>query len=124
MKKRYKVLLILLILLVLAVVTEPFTHLYHRLADTLIYNNYRHYLPCRALPDLAEVEAVVAAHADLIARIEAVSPGTVDIEIDSLSCAGKGSVVIYYASKADRERIEAILPERDFFGVPLSLINR
>ncbi len=100
MKKRNKILLALVALILLAVITEPFTNLYHRAADHFLYNNYRHYVSCANLPTLAEVESIVAAHSDTVAQIQAIDPENVEVIIDSTTCPGKGSIVIYYASRS------------------------
>ncbi|HQB32159.1 MAG TPA: hypothetical protein PLI19_02390 [Erysipelotrichaceae bacterium] len=114
-----------MIIIIFAIVTEPYTKWYHRLADILVYNNYNHYLPCSALPELSEVEEIVLLHQDVIEQIENLSSeGNIEVVIDSLTCSGKGSIIIYYASKAERKLIDEILPDKTFFGIPISLINR
>lgn len=124
MKKRNKILLFLLAVFVLVLLTEPVTHLLHRTADRLLYNNYHHYVSCADLPTLTEVEAVVAAHGDTVAQIQAVDPADVEFVIDSATCPGKGSIVIYYASHTQSEQIQALLPDKTFYGIPVTLINR
>lgn len=124
MRTRYKVVLALLAIVFVAVVTEPCTKLFHRVADVLIYNNHRHYLPCSDLPELGEVEDIVAQHPEAIEQIESLSPGNIEVVIDSMTCPGKASIIIYYASAEERERIDEMLPDKTFFGVPISLINR
>ena len=114
-----------MIIIIFAIVTEPYTKWYHRLADIFVYNNYNHYLPCSALPELSEVEEIVLLHQDVIEQIENLSSeGNIEVVIDSLTCSGKGSIIIYYASKAERKLIDEILPDKTFFGIPISLINR
>lgn len=124
MRTRHKVVLALLAIVFAAAVTEPYTKLFHRMADVLIYNNYRHYLPCSDLPELGKVEDIVAQHPEAIEQIESLSPGNIEVVIDSMTCPGKASIVIYYASAEERERIDEMLPDKTFFGVPISLINR
>ena len=124
MKTRYKILLAVLALIVITIATEPLTHFYHRIADDLIYNNYHHYLPCSSLPDLAKVEETVSLHRDIVKEIENINPSNIEFLIDSTTCPGKASIVIYYASRQDRSQIDKILPDKSFFGVPLTLINR
>lgn len=124
MIKRWWVLGLLGLIAIALILTEPYTHLFHRLADEVLYNNTRHYLPCAALPQLGEVQETIEQHAADIARIQAISPDQVEVLVDSLTCPGKGSVVIYYASRAEGEQIREILGDRTFYGVPLDLINR
>ncbi len=124
MKTRYKAILILFALALAAVVTEPYTKLCHRVADVLIYNNHRQYLPCSDLPELGEVEDIAAQRPEVIEQIGGLSPGNIEVVIDSMTCPGKASIAIYYANTAEREKIDEILPDKTFFGVPTSLINR
>ncbi|MFZ2486864.1 MAG: hypothetical protein WAZ19_01980 [Anaerolineae bacterium] len=95
-----------------------------RWIDTTIYDNQAHYLPCSALPALAEVEATVAAHQDVITQIRQVNPGLVGVDIDSTQCPGKADLVIWYGSHQNRLTIEEILDADTFFGVPYRLNNR
>jgi len=123
-RKHIKIIIVFLAIIIIAMVTEPFTHLFHRIADTLIYNNYHHYLPCSALPELSEVESVVAQHTDVIDKIENLSPGNIEVVIDSITCPGKASIIIFYASKEESKLIKELLTDKTFFGVPYSMINR
>jgi len=119
-----KAIFVLLLVVVILVVSEPFTHLFHRLADNLLYNNYHHYLSCSDLPDLDEVEKVIAEHSEIVEKIKNVNPDDVEFIIDSRTCPGKASIIIYYASKDQRFQIDKILPDKTFFGIPVSLISR
>ena len=119
-----KVVFILLLVVVILVISEPFTHLFHRLADNYLYNNYHHYLSCSDLPALDEVEKAVAEHSETVEKIERINPDDVEFIIDSATCPGKASITIYYASKDQRSQIDKILPDKTFFGIPLTLINR
>jgi|LSQX01.1.fsa_nt_gb hypothetical protein len=123
-RKHVKIILLFLAIIIISMLSEPFTHFFHRIADTLIYNNYHHYLPCSALPQLSEVESVVAQHPDVIAQIENLSPGNIEVVIDSITCPGKASIIIFYASKEESKLIKEILTDKTFFGVPYSMINR
>lgn len=123
-RKHIKIIIVFLAIIIIAMVTEPFTHLFHRIADTLIYNNYHHYLPCSALPELSEVESVVAQHTDVIDKIENLSPGNIEVVIDSITCPGKASIIIFYASKEESKLIKELLTDKTLFGVPYSMINR
>lgn len=123
MKRKYVKIILLFLAIIIAMLSEPFTHFFHRIADTLIYNNYHHYLPCSALPKLSKVESVVAQHTEVIAQIESLSPGNIEVVIDSITCPGKASIIIFYASKEESKLIKEVLTDKTFFGVPLSLIN-
>jgi len=84
-----------LVVVAVAIVVEPYTKWYHRLADILIYNNHNHYLPCSALPELNEVEEIVSQHQDVVEQIENLSSeGNIEFVIDSMICQGKGSIII------------------------------
>jgi hypothetical protein len=111
------------LVVVILLVSEPYTHLFHRLADNLLYNNYHHYLPCSNLPDLVEVENVVAEHSEMVEKIKNVNPDNVEFIIDSWTCPGKASITISYASRDQRSKIDEILPDKTFFGIPVSFIN-
>lgn len=123
-RKHVKIIIVFLAIIIIAIVSEPFTHLFHRIADTLIYNNYHHYLPCSALLELSEVESLVAQHTDAIEQIENLSPQNIQLVIDSMTCPGKASIIIFYASKEESKLIKEALTDKTFFGVPISLINR
>lgn len=118
------VIYVLLLVIVILAVSEPFTHLFHRLADKLLYNNYHHYLPCSDLPDLDEVEKAVSEHSEIVEEIINVNPDDVEFIIDSWTCPGKASITIYYSSADQRAEIDEILSDKSFFGIPISLINR
>lgn len=114
---------VLLLLVVILVISEPSTHLFHRLADNFLYNNYHHYLSCSDLPDLDEVNKIVTKHSETVEKIKNINPNDVEFIIDSWTCPGKASINIYYASQNQRIQIDEILPDKTFFGVPISLIN-
>ncbi|NLV75216.1 MAG: hypothetical protein GXY52_11145 [Chloroflexi bacterium] len=115
---------ILLLVVVILAVSEPSTHLFHRLVDNLLYNNYHHYLSCSDLPDIDKVEKTVAEHSEIVEKIKNVNPDHVEFMVDSWTCPGKGSITIYYASTDQRSQIDQILPDKTFFGIPVTLINR
>lgn len=124
MKPLKTVIFVSLLLVVILVISEPSTHLFHRLADNFLYNNYHHYLSCSDLPDLDEVEKLVAEHSEIVEKIKNINPDDVEFIIDSWTCPGKASITIYYASKDQRFQIDEILPDKTFFEIPISLINR
>jgi len=95
-----------------------------RIISDVVYDNYDHYLPCERLPLAAEVEAVVAAHADTVNQIQTISPD-IQFSLEKRSCSGAdhADIVIYYPTHAQREQIEEILGGKTFFGIPARWIN-
>lgn len=120
---RLIILIVILGVCLLLVVLAVQNHTLRRWIDNVLYDNQGHYLTCEQLPELVEVEAVLAEHQDMVLAIEAVHPDNAGVELDT-SCPGKGSLTIWYANRADREQIEAILDSDTFFGIPYNLNNR
>lgn len=115
---------VLLMLCVGAGLVEAQTKWVRRWVDLALYDNRYHYLPCSQQPPLAEVERVLREHQDVIARIEAVHPGFVGVEVHPCGDGGNGSITFWYASRADRQAIEHIIGSNTFFGIPYNLNNR
>lgn len=92
--------------------------------DNLILDNRNHYLPCKDLPARDEVVRIVGQHDDLVQRIQQVGPGFVGVEIDSITCAGKADLVIWYGTHQQRVAIEKMIGRETFFGIPYRLQNR
>jgi len=124
MKRWRRLLIALLVVVIVFMASEPFTHLFHRIADALIYNNYHHYLPCSSLPMLGDVEKIVTQHSDVLERIQNLDPSIIQVVTDTWTCPGKASIIVYYATHDQSTQIKEILPDKTFFGIPLSLINR
>lgn len=105
---------------------EAQTKLIRRWMDNVLYDNWKHYLPCSQLPPVSEVEKTVQEHWDVIQQIKAVNPGLVGIEINNYTCGGeqKADITFWYASHNDRVVIEQIIDNDTFFGVPYNLNNR
>ncbi|MCE5257928.1 MAG: hypothetical protein LLG44_02585 [Chloroflexi bacterium] len=101
----------------LGLLVEYTVHPMHNLYD-LTQDNYNHYLPCRKLPETAEVERLLTEHADTVEQIRQVHPGSTNIEMRTDVCPDHADVVIWYASHDDRLVIEAILGGYTFYGVP------
>ena len=124
MKNRKAALIIILALvLVILVLLESSTHFVHRIIDDVLYDNYHHYLQCEDLPEITAVENAVTEHQGTIREIEGLSEGQVTVNVDTSSCPGRGSIVIYFPSHTVREQIEDILGGRSFYGIPVTLIN-
>jgi hypothetical protein len=114
----------LLLVCALATVVEMRFKIMQRGYDHFVLDNRNHYLPCQDLPAKIEVERIVAQHADVIQQIQQVAPGSVGIEIDSLTCEGKADLLIWYGTHPQRIAIEKIISADTFFGVPYRLQNR
>jgi len=92
--------------------------------DNLLYDNYNHYLKCEELPLIEDIEAVVSLHQDILAQIEQINPGLVGWEVEE-TCPGRGDILFWYASHANRNTIEGIIGSEDnFFGIPIRLRNQ
>jgi hypothetical protein len=115
-----------LVLLVLCCATGVILvrgHVFGRLYNEIVLDNYDHFLPCEKLPTSDEVDRVVEQHQDTVEAVEEVNPGFVWVEVDDFSCPGRADIVIYYASHRDRLAIEEILGGRTFYGVPCRFRN-
>jgi predicted exporter len=90
---------------------------------------------CAQLPSMAEAEAIVARE-ELVSQIEAVNPGFVFVNVlPGEDCPGRATLTIAYATKRDRQAIQAILSESashrsggllapaHLFGIPYRLQN-
>lgn len=108
------------ILLVLVLVR---TKLILRIWDDLVLDSKQHYLPCDKLPSMAKAWQVVEEHQDVMQKIEQVHPGLIGVGVDEI-CPGKADIVIWYGSHLDRVKIEKIINNETFFGIPYRLQNR
>lgn len=113
-----------LLLCLLATIVEAQFKFARRAYDRFILDNQNHYLTCADLPTKNEVEMTVEGHKDVVQRIQQVAPGSVGVEIDSLTCEGKADLVIWYGNHEQRVAIERILGGDTFFGIPYRLQNR
>lgn len=94
-----------------------------RVIQTWLYDNRPSGVACDDLPDRAVVERALAAHADLVRRIEDLDPA-VEV-LASEPCddrPGAAEIEVLYPGGDLRERIEALLAEEPF-GVPTTLRN-
>jgi hypothetical protein len=106
------------------VVAESQTKFIRRFYDNVVMDNRNHYLSCDRLPTITKVTDVVEKHKDTIEQIEQIHPGQIGLEVDSFSCPGKADIIIWYASHEDRIKIEQIINDETFFGIPYRLQNR
>lgn len=123
-RSKFLLLGVLIFLLLAVVFTESQTKFIRRFYDNVIMDNKNHYLQCDKLPAIADVTNVVEEHKNIIEQIEQIHPGQSGVEVDSLSCPGKADIVIWYASHEDRIKIEQLIGNETFFGIPLRLQNR
>ena len=114
--------LIIVALVIIGVGAELKTHLFSRAIISIVWDNRLHGVNCKDLPELAEVERIVAENQDMVEEILNINPGHIFFYIGS-SCPEKGEIVIYYASHKDRKRIEELIG-KTFFGVPWTGINQ
>lgn len=79
--------------------------------------------PCEQLPDKSSVAKALAAHGNLVARLERIGSG-VKVEV-ATPCKGqpdRALIRISYATKAEREGIDQVLAQEGF-GVPVELVR-
>ncbi|PZN08294.1 MAG: hypothetical protein DIU69_10280 [Bacillota bacterium] len=79
--------------------------------------------PCEKLPDQSSVAQALAAHGDLVARLERIGSG-VKVEV-ATPCKGqpdRALIRISYATKAERAGIDQVLA-REWFGVPVEVVR-
>lgn len=124
---KFRIIFIVITLLILSlVIVEIQTRFIRRWISDVVYDNRVPYLRCEDLPTITEVEQAIEIHQDVIEEIEAVNPGFIRVHISSTvnhtDCAGKGYLLVEYASHADRKQIEDIIGET-FFGVPWMGLN-
>lgn len=98
-------------------------------ACTAAYNdavlgNKDHGLSCEQLPLPESVDQVLAEHNDVVEQILSANTGNVFLDVDREICPGKADIVISFATSDDRQKIESILGDDTFFGVPVRLRNR
>ena len=91
--------------------------------DDVLYDNRFHYIPCKKLPSIAEVEKIIAEHQNFIRQIEAINPGFVGVEVNTCG-TGNADITFWYGSHKNRIAIENIIGSGTFFGVPYNLQNR
>ena len=118
------ILVLVMVCCALMFLLEKETNLLKNLYNDYALDNYDHWLPCEKLPMVAVVEQVLNEHQPIVEKIKQVNPGFVFIEMDTFTCPGKADIIISYASHQDRDRIEALIGGRDFFGIPFRLRNQ
>ena len=79
-------------------------------------------VPCDQLPSVRDVDDALAAHADLVDRIDDTGA---DIARATPCPDGpdRALVVVTYQSQAQRDAVDAILVNADGFGVPVELVG-
>jgi chlorite dismutase len=114
----------LILLCSIVVLIESQTNSIRRIFDDYIYDNKNHYLTCDKLPTRDQVTKIIEEQQNTIKDIEAVNPGLVGYEIDTVTCQGKADIIFWYASHENRLEIEKIIGDETFFGIPYRLQNR
>jgi hypothetical protein len=125
-RKRLFIVFLLAIVLVACVVlllVETQAKVMRRYFDDVIYDNWNHYLPCEQLPSISDAERILREHQEEILQIEQVNPGFVGVEID-YPCPNHADLIFWYATHQDRIKIEEIIGDENFFGIPYRLHNR
>jgi len=89
----------------------------------VIFGNQEHGLICEQLPTVESVDQTLAEHEDTVEQILAINPGYVFLAVDRESCPGRADIIIWFATRDDSRKIQAILGDRTFFGVPVRLRN-
>lgn len=87
-------------------------------------DNKSHNTPCVELPTVAEAQQTLDEHHESVTEILNINPGYIFVDLDTLSCPGKASLIISYPSHDNRRAIENLIEGRDFFGIPYDLRNR
>lgn len=119
---------IVVLILIGLLLVENQTKFVERLVDDIVYDSKVIYLSCSELPSVDEVTRVVEQHKNIIAQIERVHPGYVEVYVNSFYCPETAWIVIDYPSHADRLKIEQIInseiiDSETFFGIPYELVN-
>lgn len=112
-------------LILAAILFFPFQIPFYRdIYNDVVLDRYDHWLPCRKLPTVEEIEATMAQHEKTLNRIRAVDPvgGIIYVGVECEN-EGRGDLVIGYSGHHHREQIEEILDDQMFFGIPVRLRN-
>lgn len=123
MKKVLTSTAILFLLVVFGVFVESKVHTLARLFDNYILDNYNHYLSCEQLPDREYVELVLSENVDLVNALYAAGANAVGTGDSEMSCEKTADIIIFYNGHDDRVRIEEILGNQTFKGIPIRLKN-
>lgn len=123
LKKLSIVLIIISGLVTLLVLIK--TKLILRIYDNLVLDNKEHYLSCEELPSVDKVKQVINEYQNIVREIEQVNPGFVFVTMGTYEdCIDKSDIVISYASHQNRLKIEKIINNETFFGIPYRLHNQ
>lgn len=123
-----KIIFILAILILLCSGVYYFRgQLYAMYVDLILDNRY-HGVVCENLPSLSDVERTLIEKENLVNRIKSIRPAEdadhfyISVEANE-PCSYKGEIMITYPSHNDRVKIEMILKDDSFNGIPYNLIN-
>lgn len=122
-----KILIILIFILLFGGIYYFRQKIYVTYVDVILDNRY-HGVACENLPSVSDVERVLVEKENLVNRIKSVRPGEDEnhsyISVDTNEpCVNKGEIMISYPSHDDRVKIEMILKDDSFDGIPYNLIN-
>ena len=88
------------------------------------YGSKPHRVSCGQWSTPGEVRQVLNEHSQVVKQIESINPGFTVVDINTLSCPGRAGIRILYATASDRQAIELMLGEGQyFFGVPYQKSN-
>ncbi len=87
-----------------------------------LYDSEVHYLSCAQLPDYATAERVFVEHVQRITEARLLMQNLEVKLIHSAGCAGKGEIIVFHGSRADRKLFKSIFGST-FFGIPYSMTN-
>ena len=127
MKSASTILVIVLLVVLLCVgilIVESQTKFFRKAYDEVILDNHNHYLSCEELPTESEVRQTMESHQDVIEKIEQINPGFIGVEMDASTCPGKADIIFWYGTHQDRLKIESIISDDTFYGIPYRLRNQ
>jgi hypothetical protein len=90
----------------------------------VLMGNKTHTLDCNALPTVAHVQEILAAHKDMVDRLLQINPGQVLVDADNSQCSTKADVLITVGTSQDAKAVEALIHADTFFGVPYRILNQ
>lgn len=115
---------VLLLSVLVLTVLESRTYYIRDLLIESAHGSKPHRIPCDQWPTLGEVRQVLSEHSEVVRRIESINPGFTVVDINTLRCPGRADIRILYATATDRQAIELILGEGQyFFGIPYRMRN-
>ena len=115
MRRLGVVLAVILALLLVGACADPFS---------MLWDSSQLDPECGRLPSAAEAARTLAQHEADIKAIENIYPGYIWVDLDTVTCPGRGQVIITYDTEANRKRIEELIGADTFLGLPYRFVNR